>query len=139
MKLTPAAEFAVRGVLVLAQRGGQGPVTLETICAQRDLPRQYLVKIFGSLNKAGIVTPVRGKRGGYMLARDPASITLLEVIEAVEGQITLNLCQHNPPKCDRTDCPLRPVWTELQDYVRTKLGSVTLAYCLAGEKAAHGA
>lgn len=108
MRLSPAAEFAVRGALVLAERSGQGPVTLGTICSQRDLSRQYLVKIFALLIKAGIITPVRGKRGGYLLARDPASITLLEVIEAVEGPIILNLCQRIPPRCDRYQCTCDP-------------------------------
>jgi Rrf2 family transcriptional regulator, cysteine metabolism repressor len=135
MKLSPAAEFAVRGVLVLADRYGQGPVTLDTICAQRDLPKQYLVKIFASLTKANLVTPVRGKKGGYLLSRDPSGITLLEVVEAVEGTIVLNLCQTNPPQCENDGCPLRPIWTEIQDVIRTRLGSVTLGSCVNQGKA----
>ncbi len=134
MRLSPAAEFAVRGALVLAERSGQGPVTLGTICSQRDLSRQYLVKIFALLIKAGIITPVRGKRGGYLLARDPASITLLEVIEAVEGPIILNLCQRIPPRCDRYQCALRPVWSGLQRDIRSRLGSISLASCLGKAK-----
>ncbi len=138
MKLTPAAEFAVRGVLVLAEHGGEKPVTLEAICTRRELPKQYLVKIFSSLNKAGIITPVRGKRGGYLLARDPADITVLDVIEAVEGPIALNLCQHDPPKCQEYHCPLRPVWADLQHYIRSKLGAMTLADCVNGARAPGG-
>ncbi|MFZ1990830.1 MAG: Rrf2 family transcriptional regulator [Alphaproteobacteria bacterium] len=134
MKLSPAAEFAVRGALVLAERGGKGPVTLETICSQRDLPRQYLVKIFSLLTKAGIITPVRGKRGGYLLAHDPASITLLEIIEAIEGPVALNFCQRTPPQCDRLNCAIRPIWSELQKNIRSRLGSMTLVSCLGDGK-----
>jgi len=130
MRLSPAAELAVRGVLILAEHHGEGPVTLSTICQRRDLPKQYLTKIFGSLARAGLVTPIRGKKGGYMLGRQPDQITVLEIIEAVEGPIVLNYCQHNPPQCDQVDCHLRGVWTELQRIVRDRLGSVTLADCV---------
>ena len=127
MRLSPAAEFALRGVAVLANKFGQGPIPLKVICSYRDLPKQYLAKIFSGLSRVGLVSPVRGKHGGYMLAREPGSITVLEVIEAVEGRIELNYCQHTPPKCDQVNCPMRAVWTELQELVRSKLSSVTLA------------
>ena len=130
MKLTPAAEFAVRGLVVLAQEQGQDPLALKTICERRDLPKEYLAKIFGSLARANIVTPVRGKHGGYVLARERDQITMLEIIEAVEGPVCLNFCQQNPPKCKEFDCPMRPVWTELQETMCDKLSSVTLADCL---------
>ena len=133
MKLSPAAELAVRGVLVLAGKYGQGPVTLDTICSKRDLPKQYLTKIFASLAKADLVTAVRGKRGGYRLNRPPGRITVLEIVEAVEGPIILNFCQHKPPRCNRKDCRVRPVWAELQRIVRAKLGGLTLGQCLAEE------
>ena len=130
MRLSPAAEFAIRGVIVLARHHGDGPVTLATICRERDLSSQYLTKIFSLLARADIVTPIRGKHGGYVLSRDPSQITVLEVIETVEGPIALNFCQHTPPKCDQEDCRLREVWTELQEVVRGKLGEVTMADCL---------
>lgn len=112
-------------------------MTLEAICSQRSISRQYLAKIFSALVRAGLVTAVRGKLGGYSLAREPSAITLLDVIEAVEGPITLNLCQHNPSKCDRIGCALRPVWAGIQDDIRSRLGSLTLAACLAIELPTH--
>ncbi len=130
MRLSPAAELAVRGVVALVERYGRGPTTLKTICAARDLPKQYLVKLFSLLARADIVTAIRGKRGGYELARDPKGITLLEVIEAVEGPIVLNFCQHTPPKCDQEDCPMREMWTRLQQTVRRELGAMTMDRCV---------
>jgi len=127
MKVSAATELAIRGLTELAMRFGQGPITLDTICAGRDLPKQYLTKIFASLTRAGLIRPVRGKKGGYMLARDPEQVNLLEVIEAVQGPLCVNLCTHEPPQCDQDDCPLRPVWRELQEQIRDKLASVTLA------------
>ena len=127
MKVSAATELAIRGLTELAMRFGQGPITLDTICAGRDLPKQYLTKIFASLTRAGLIRPVRGKKGGYMLARDPEQVNLLEVVEAVQGPLWVNLCTHEPPQCDQDDCPLRPVWREIQEHVRDKLASVTLA------------
>ena len=130
MKLTPAAEFAVRGAIVLAEQYGQGPVTLDTICAVRSLSKQYLTKIFASLARANLVVPIRGKHGGFTLSREPAQITLLEVIEAVEGPIVMNFCQHVPSQCERVDCTIRPVWADVQTLVRNKLSAVTLKDCI---------
>lgn len=126
MRLSPAAELAIRGTCVLVQRYGEGPITLQTIAETRGLSRQYLAKLFLQLAKADLVTAIRGKNGGYVLARAPSEITLLEVIEAVEGPLALNFCQHDPPKCEEVGCPLRPVWAELQEVIRGRLSRVTL-------------
>jgi Rrf2 family protein len=131
MKLSPAAELAIRGVVVLAENYGEGPVTLKTICQGRDLPKQYLVKLFSLLAKADIITAVRGKRGGYVLSREPDSISLLEVVEAVEGPLALNLCQHTPPRCNQKGCPMRTMWADLQSMFRQKLQGVKINECTA--------
>jgi len=126
MNLSMAAELGVRGILVLAARRDGRPVPLAEVCRERKLNRNYMTRIFGLLCRADLVTAVRGKGGGYRLARDPRRISLLEVIEAVEGPLALNLCQHHPPKCTQPKCRVRPVWTDLQKKVRTALASKTL-------------
>ena len=126
MKLPPAADYAIRGASVLAEHYGEGPVSLEQICACRDVRKQYLSKIFASLVRAGLVVAVRGKRGGYVLAREPDKITLLEVVEAVQGPIRLNFCTHTPSRCREENCPFSVVWHGLQRCVREKLQGVTL-------------
>jgi Rrf2 family protein len=130
MKLSIAAEYAVRGILVLTEEHGRKPVTLDAVCKRRKLPKQYLTKLFSNLAKAGLIHPVRGKGGGYTLTRSPDQISLLQVIEAVEGPIILNLCQHAPPQCGRELCKIRPMWADLQKTVREKLSALTLAQCL---------
>lgn len=139
MKISPAAELAVRGMAVLAKEYGKGPTPLLNICSARDLPKEYLTKIFGLLTKGNLVTPIRGKNGGYKLARDPSQITLLEIVEAVEGPIVVNLCQHTPPRCDQGDCPFRPVWEDLQKTIRSKLGMVKLSQAAAYTGTKRGA
>jgi len=131
MRLAPAAEFAVRGILVLADRYGQGPVSIDTICASRDLAKQYLTKIFAALAKANLIVPMRGAHGGYVLARPPDRVSVLEVIEAVEGPLCMNFCQNEVPQCERVECLLRPVWADIQSFVRDRLSSVKLSDCLA--------
>lgn len=126
MKLSMAAEFAIRGILCLAEEYGQGPFPLDKICRRRKLRKEYLTKIFGLLARADLVDAVRGKGGGYTLSRSPATISLLDVIEAIEGPLALNLCQHTPPKCEEPGCRVRPVWTDLQEKVRSVLSSKTL-------------
>ena len=133
MKISPAAEFAVRGAVVLAERYGNGPTTLDSICKAQDLSKQYLVKIFASLTRAGLVTPVRGKRGGYLLAREPSEISILDLMKAVEGPIAVNFCQHDPPRCDRTDCALRSMWGDIQQFICDKLENTTLGQCLEAD------
>ena len=130
MQLSPAAELAIRGIMVLAEEFGKGPVTLDTICEKRKLPKQYLVKIFGLLNRVNLITTIRGKKGGYQLSRAPEKISLLEVIEAVEGKIAMNYCQQDPSKCERYACPVRPVWDEIQEFNEKKLASTSLDKCI---------
>lgn len=138
MKLSMAAEFAVRGILCLAEQYGRGPVPLASICRRRKLRKQYLTKIFGMLVRANLVDAVRGKGGGYVLARPPRRISLLEVIEAVEGPLAVNLCQSNPPKCDEEDCLVNPVWTEVQRKVHSILAGRTLnEFVQAAEQSAE--
>ena len=131
MKLSLAAELAIQGAVVLCEQYGQGPTTLADICELRGLPREYLAKVFALLTRANILTPIRGKKGGYILAHDPKEISLLQIIEAVEGRQVLNRCQFDPPKCDNVDnCKMREVWSELQDIFDNKLSSVSLADCI---------
>jgi len=133
LSLSPAAAYAIQGMEVLAQEHGPAPVTLKEICSRSGASRDYLAKILGTLAKQDLVEAVRGKNGGYRLARPAKSLSLLEIIEAVEGPICLNLCQHDPPRCQRENCPVRAVWAEIQHFMRQKLGCVTLAQCAAPE------
>ena len=121
-----AAELAVRGIVVLGEHYGQGPVPLDEICESRALPRQYLVKLFAMLARANLIEAIRGKGGGYVLAKAPSQITLLEIIEAIEGPLALNLCQSEPPRCEQTQCRIRDVWTALQQDMRAQLAARTL-------------
>ena len=76
-----------------------------------------------------LLTPAQDWRG-YLLGKAPEDINLLQVIEAVEGPIILNLCQSSPPQCHEELCKIRPLWTELQKTVKEKLSGMKLSEAL---------
>ena len=88
MKMTSAATYALQALTFLADTQGEPPVASHVIAGQCSLPEPFLLKILKSLVTARLVTSSKGPFGGYVLARRPVNITLLEIIEAVDGPIT---------------------------------------------------
>ncbi len=119
MLLTREADYAFRCVLEVA-RGGR--ISAAQVAQRQDISLTFLGKIVQSLAKAGILATRRGVRGGMTLARPAESITLLEVIEAVEGPLALNVCLASPPQCDRIPgCPAYPLLSRAQEGLRAAL------------------
>ena len=128
MRISTAAELGVRGMAYLARNYQNGPVPMATICREQRLPRQYMLKIFAALARAGYVRTSRGKGGGFVLAHPPADISILDIIEAVEGPLALNFCQSKPSRCrwHNPNCPIKPLWDDLQQVISHKLGEFCL-------------
>jgi Rrf2 family protein len=104
------------------------PVLMRDIAARQDLPEKYLEQILIPLRNAGLVRSVRGAKGGYMLARSSSEITLLEIVEACIGDLTMVDCTENPGYCSRVDsCATFVVWKELTEAIRGSLENKTLA------------
>ncbi len=124
MQITRQADYAVRAVLHLARNGEQRTAT-SSIAEEQRIPPSFLAKIISQLSIAGLLHTSRGARGGVTLARNPKEITLLEVIEAIDGPIQLNECVGDAGSCSFDEnCPLRPVWCEAQeDLVRRLKGT----------------
>ena len=123
MQITRQADYAVRAVLHLARSGAQRTAT-STIAEEQKIPPSFLAKIISQLSIAGLLHTSRGARGGVTLAREAKDITLLEVIEAIDGPIQLNECVGNNGSCSfEGDCPLRPVWCDAQDELVQRLRS----------------
>jgi Rrf2 family transcriptional regulator, iron-sulfur cluster assembly transcription factor len=133
MELTRKGEYAIRGIVYLATRPGDQVCLLSDIAAAVDVPPTFLAKIFQQFSKIGLVKSYRGTGGGFILGRTADKITLLEVVEAVEGPITPNRCVIKKGDCPRdATCNVHPVWVDVQSQVRDILGRVTLK-----ELAAH--
>jgi len=115
MQITRQADYAVRAVLYLASLSNGGRAPTSQIAREQQIPPSFLAKIVSQLSVAGVVQTSRGARGGVSLARPSSDITLLEVIEAIDGPITLNECVIDPSTCPFGDsCPVNEIWCEAQ-------------------------
>jgi Rrf2 family protein len=128
MILTRASEYAIRCVLFLATREPDEVVSRRTICREMDIPTQFLSKIAQRLARVGLIEIRQGARGGYLLARPAGEISLLDVIEAVEGEVFLNQCLMRPDSCARSPhCPVHQVWRQAREGLRQVLGGADFA------------
>lgn len=127
MELTRKGEYAIRGIIYLAQQP-QGRVSLiSEIAAATEVPQTFLAKIFQSFAKLGLVSSSRGTGGGFVLARPASAITLREVVEAVEGPIVPNRCLLGSPCSWGTgNCRVHGTWQQVQSEVVRILDGVTI-------------
>ena len=119
-----ATEYAIRGLSELAGRNPDGPILLDEIVAGTGLPRDFVAKIFQKLVRAGILSSAKGRGGGFTLAREPHDVTLLDIVEAVEGPQRLDACVVGLEKCnDSQPCAqhdlYKPIRQRLKDYLTT--------------------
>ena len=128
MQITRQADYAVRAVLYLAHQENAERAATSTIAVEQHIPPSFLAKIISQLSIAGLLHTSRGARGGVTLAREPKDITLLEVVEAIDGPIQLNECVGNEGNCSFSrECPLQSVWCEAQEKLVTQLKSTNFA------------
>lgn len=132
MQITRQADYAVRAVLHLARAGNSERAATSSIAKEQNIPPSFLAKIISQLSIAGLLHTSRGARGGVTLAREPKDITLLEVVEAIDGPIQLNECVANDGACTFEEgCPIRPVWCDAQDELVKRLKGTSFADMLA--------
>ena len=87
ISITTKSPYAVRALAELGRVGGTAPVPIGELARRRDIPVQFLEQLFATLRRAGILRSQRGVKGGYTFGRDPASITILEVVELLDGPV----------------------------------------------------
>jgi len=132
MQITRQADYAVRAVLHLAKLKSGERAATSSVAKEQRIPPSFLAKIISQLSIAGFLHTSRGARGGVTLARDPKDITLLEVVEAIDGPIQLNECVTEGGVCSFNDnCPIRSVWCEAQDELVARLKHTDFAQLLA--------
>jgi Rrf2 family iron-sulfur cluster assembly transcriptional regulator len=135
MRLSTRGRYAVMAMVELAaresgrdSRDDRGQVSLAEIAQAQLLSLAYLEQLFGPLRRAGLVTSARGPGGGYRLARAPASITISEIVLAVDEPIQATRCEDGGPGClGGQRCLTHDLWAELGDQIRLFLEGVTLA------------
>ena len=132
MQITRQADYAVRAVLHLSRMGGNQRAATSAVAQEQNIPPSFLAKIISQLSIAGLLHTSRGARGGVTLAREPKEITLLEVVEAIDGPIQLNECVGENSSCAFDhDCPLRPVWCDAQDELVKRLKNTNFEQLMA--------
>ena len=87
LSITTKSPYAIRALAELARIGGAGPVPIGELARRRDVPVQFLEQLFAVLRRAGILRSQRGVKGGYAFARDPGEVTVLEVVELLDGRL----------------------------------------------------
>jgi len=127
MKLSTRTRYGIRAALELAETYGQGPLQIKVIAERQDISVKYLEQLMTMLKSAGFIRSIRGSKGGYVLAREPAKTKLSEIFTALEGQPVTVECLENENRCARAiDCVTRQVWLQVQQAVMDVLDSMTL-------------
>lgn len=125
MKMTKACEYGLQGVLYLAMQPIDKAALLSEIAEARHIPNSFLGKIFRLLSKVGIVKSIRGVKGGFILGRPSDTITMKDVVEAVEGPIAFSDCSNNT-SCERMHyCSMSNKWKQAQQQALGVLEKVT--------------
>ena len=128
MKLSTRSRYGVRLMNELALRHGGGPVILKDIAHTQEISEKYLSKLIIPLKVAKLVRASRGSHGGYNLTRDPSEISIREIVEVLEGDLTTVECLHDEGTCTRSpDCPVRDIWYGLDRSVLNFLESIKLS------------
>jgi Rrf2 family cysteine metabolism transcriptional repressor len=138
VKLSSRGHYGLMAMVYLAQRHDQGPTPIKVIAAAEDIPEQYLEQIFVDLRRAGLVTSVRGARGGYKLGHSPDTINVGQVVKVLEGEIAPVECLHSTEEsteqcCTKThNCTTKVVWEKLRDTMVAVLDDITLHDIVTG-------
>jgi len=132
MQITRQADYATRAILYLARNRNGKRVATSQVAEEQKIPSSFLAKIISQLSIAGLLDTSRGAHGGITLARNPKQITLLQVIEAIDGPIQLNVCVGREGVCSFEDnCPIQLVWCDAQNELITKLRNTNFADLIA--------
>ncbi len=128
MQLTRETVYAIQGLAFLAQQPSGGAVALADVAAAQNLPTSFLAKIFQKLARHGVLAAGRGRASGYALARAPGSITMREILVAVEGPRVLQHCLLWTGLCgDENPCPLHFRLGKFRPALEALLSAITLA------------
>jgi Rrf2 family protein len=129
MNISAKSKYAVRALVELAERTQGQPgrlVRLTDVAQARNIPLQFLEQLFAGLRRAGIVKSRRGASGGFVFARPPAEVTVLDVVETLDGLVSPAVCTQG--ECERIEeCGPAAVWLEAKEALEQVLRQTTIA------------
>lgn len=136
MQITRQADYALRAMLYLARYYPGDPIATRIIAQEREIPPSFLAKIISQLSIAGLIETSRGASGGVSLKYAPKDISLLDVIEAIDGPIVIEDCTVDPSSCVFGDkCPIHDVFTEARQTIIRKFKESTFDKLIESEQA----
>ena len=127
LAITAKSPYAVSALAELALTGGSTPVSIGELAKRRDIPAQFLEGLFATLRRAGVLQSQRGVKGGYSFARPPEDVTVLEVVELLEGDLQAEAADAGP------------IWAEAVEAARSILAAATIAEVAEREARAESA
>ncbi len=135
MRLTAKSEYGLLAMIDIAASCTDGPVAARGISTRQEIPAKFLEQLLVSLRRAGLVTAVRGARGGFVLERDPALISVLDIVEALEGPLVATVCEsERGATCGREGrCAAASVWNRATDALRGVFEATTLHDLVAAQ------
>src|SRR5919199_6138042 len=124
ISITTKSPYAIQALAELGRSGGAGPVPIGELARRRDIPLQFLEQLFAVMRRAGVLRSQRGVKGGYSFARDPSEVTVLEIVELLDG---------------RLGAGAESIFSEAAEAARAVLGAATVADIVERENRAAGA
>ena len=135
MNLTTKGRFAVTAMLDLAMQHSSDPVTLAEISQRQKISLSYLEQLFGKMRRRALVNSVRGPGGGYRLAKDMGSVSIADIIVAVDEPIDSTRCGGKEDCNDGEKCITHDLWEKLNEHIFDYLGAVTLKQLVDDQQA----
>jgi Rrf2 family protein len=137
LRISRKIDYGVRAMIYLSSIASDAIVPFREIAHQMDIPEDFLAKILKTLVDQGLVKSMRGPHGGYALARPPDAISVLDVIEAVEGPVALNVCLDGDDACGRSSCcTMVSIWRQGQERMLDVYRQAKLSDLIAKENPA---
>ncbi len=126
LTISRETDYASRIILHLALMPPGSRTTADEIAKRRLVPRTLIRRLVTRLRQGGLLLTTRGRGGGITLARPPAEISLLDVVQVIEGPLALNICTNDPSACPLTSvCPVHDTWVETQQMLTEQLQKAT--------------
>ena len=133
MKINTRARYALRMIMDIAKHSGSEPVPLKDVAGRQNISKRYLAQLTIPLRSASILKSVWGMNGGYMLTKPPSDIRILDIVEAMDGPISIIDCVTDPNICINIEyCKCRPVYLLINKSINDVLGKYTIADLMDG-------
>lgn len=131
MRVSTKGRYGLRILLDVAVHEELGPVALRDISRRQGISQKYLWQVVNPLKMAGLLRATRGAHGGYVLAKSPVQITIRDIVEILEGPVSVVACVQTPGTCERSACcAARDAWSEVESKLKDAMQGITLQHLL---------